>query len=302
MAFPRTRDKDLPHPIIGNGQDMGESLLPTRRDVLKYYIYVWNNEKIKQNGKNPSFLEVSKIVVDKLKFMWEKASIPCITSKTITDLLKKEVDLVQTLNKTYKRDKDKDSFKKKLADFNNRVEALFDVSACKCKDFQLCKCDPAKKVPILERKFLTDQRTVRKMAIGRVDIKVTSANKTKIARKMIEEERLCKKRCEGYEIGLYSDNEDAMDLTVPLQEMGCVPEDLEVVLEEPVPGPSSATTINTQTRLKIPSFSRVCDRYGVPDRAAAALASALLHDVQSTHSLDNVINDVVVDRSKVRRE
>lgn len=302
MASPRTRDKNLSHPIIGSGQEMCESVLPTRLDVLKYYKYVWESEKVKTNGKNPAFLQVSKFVVDKLIFMWNKSSIPCVTSKTISDLLKNEVDLLQSLNKSHKRDKGKESFEKKLADFNNRSEGLFDVSACKCKDFQLCKCTPDKKVPILEREFLTDQRTVRKMAIGRVDIKVTLANTKKNARKIVEEERLCKKRREGHDTNLFGDKKNSLDLSDPPQDVSSISEDLGVVLEQPVPGPSSATTPNNQTRLTIPSFSRVCDRYGVPDRAAAALASALLHDVTSASSLENVTNELVIDRSKVRRE
>lgn len=95
MAFPRTRGKNLSHPIIGSGQEMGESVLPTRLHVLKHYNYVWESEKEKTNGKNPSFLRVSKFVVDKLIFIWNKASIPCVTSKTISDLLKKEIVLLQ---------------------------------------------------------------------------------------------------------------------------------------------------------------------------------------------------------------
>jgi hypothetical protein len=91
-------------------------------------------------------------------------------------------------------------------------------------------------------------------------------------------------------------------LSDPSQDVGSISEDLGVVLEEPVPGSSSATTKNNQTSLTIPSFSRVCDRYGVPDRALAALASALLHDVTSASSLENVTNEVVIDRSKVRRK
>ncbi len=82
---------------------------------------------------------------------------------------------------------------------------MFDVSACKCQDFQLCKCNRDKKVPILQREFLTDQRTVRKMSIERVDIKVTLANTQKNARKMVEEERLCKKRREVHDTSFYGD-------------------------------------------------------------------------------------------------
>lgn len=51
MTSPRTRGKNLSHPIIGSGQEMGESVLPTRLDVLKYYNYVWESEKEKKMAK-----------------------------------------------------------------------------------------------------------------------------------------------------------------------------------------------------------------------------------------------------------
>ncbi|GBM29200.1 hypothetical protein AVEN_27810-1 [Araneus ventricosus] len=35
----------------------------------------------------------------------------------------------------------------------------------------------------------------------------------------------------------------------------------------------------SNTRLKLAKFARTCDRYAVADRPAAALASALLHDL-----------------------
>lgn len=63
------------------------------------------------------------------------------------------------------------------------------------------------------------------MGIGRVDIKVTSAIKKKIASKMMKEDRFCKKRCEWYKIGFNSDTKDAIDLAVALQEMSFVPVD-----------------------------------------------------------------------------
>ncbi|GBL94728.1 hypothetical protein AVEN_244716-1 [Araneus ventricosus] len=47
-----------------------------------------------------------------------------------------------------------------------------------------------------------------------------------------------------------------------------------------------------QTRLKLATFARSCDRYGVAYRPDAALASALLHDLSSEKN----------ERSKVRRE
>ena len=77
-------------------------------------------------------------------------------------------------------------------------------------------------------------------------------------------------------------------------------EDGEVAEEDPPHAGCdvSIATARNQNRFPIANFARECDRYGVSDRAAAALATALLVD------LNLVINDNdenVVTRNKVRR-
>lgn len=59
----------------------------------------------------------------------------------------------------------------KLKDLQIQAEkkTLFDASACKCEDFELCSCSRLSKVPLKEKEFLIDQRTTRKMLIGSVD-------------------------------------------------------------------------------------------------------------------------------------
>jgi len=86
----------------------------------------------------------------------------------------------------------------KVARFREESRSsLFDIAACKCTDFSLCSCDKTKKVPIPERVFLTDQRTVRKMMIGPVDIPSTNALIKKGLRKGRELERVDKYRIEA---------------------------------------------------------------------------------------------------------
>jgi len=55
----------------------------------------------------------------------------------------------------------------------------------------------------------------------------------------------------------------------------------------------------SQNRLPLPSLATVTDRYGVSDRAAAAIASSVLEDVGLIQSNDT---SMVVDRSKLRRQ
>ena len=54
-----------------------------------------------------------------------------------------------------------------------------------------------------------------------------------------------------------------------------------------------------QMRVKLSAFGSACDRHGIYDRSAAAIASAVLQDFGL---IDENNQDNVVDRSKVRRE
>lgn len=66
--------------------------------------------------------------------------------------------------KSFKSRKDVPTFKKKCDDFENNAETrLFDISACKCVNFENCTYNKDKKVPQFKQVFLSDQRTLRKI-------------------------------------------------------------------------------------------------------------------------------------------
>lgn len=52
-------------------------------------------------------------------------------------------------------------------------------------------------------------------------------------------------------------------------------------------------------RVNLTAFARECDRYGVSDRSAASLSSALLQDLGIINEQDT---SKIIDRNKVRRE
>ena len=82
---------------------------------------------------------------------------------------------------------------------------MFDICICKCKIFIDCHCKV--KVPIRERYFLVDQRTVRKMAIGNVDKKAAQLLHNNMKRKVIQSSRL-----ENY---FYADDLALLDFLPP---------------------------------------------------------------------------------------
>lgn len=103
-----------------------------------------------------------------LEELWAKASLPVLSHKRITDMLKAYYKKYQTLKKPLKNTKTA-AISKKVKDFQDHANStLFDITLCKCADFSLCKCEI--KVPLTERAILLDQRSQRKMAISSVDI------------------------------------------------------------------------------------------------------------------------------------
>lgn len=172
-----------------------------------------------------------------------------------------------------------------MEEFRRRSKVLFDISSCKCKDFSKCDCPKDKKIPVNEQSFISDQRTTRKMIIGNVDTATTKRMKTALKRKLLKQKslRTSKKESTGkpttslidISTSSASNESDCNDVFKP-----------NVVSQ--MPQKQAAVTIDYST------LSKTCDRYGVSDRAAAAIASAVLYDIKS--------NIPVIDKSKLRRE
>ncbi|CAH0562965.1 unnamed protein product [Brassicogethes aeneus] len=147
----------------------------------------------------------------------------------------------------------------------------------------------------MEREFLTDQISIRNMVLSGIDAKTTSQIKKKVIRKIKVEESMQKRaRIEKTVVNVSSSSQSNLYSNKDPE-----PEPLDL------PGPSSKSNSQGQTRVNINTFARTCDRYGIPDRSAAALASALLHDVEIKERdklLDIPSSSIVIGRIKVRRE
>lgn len=308
----KTRNSD--NNIVGSDKEISAVVLPTRRDAVRHYNFQWNLTKIADNGRNPSYSEVSELTLDRVEAIWHKSSIPVVSRRTMNAMLRKELDVVQKLNKSFSRDQQKDCFKNKLANYLENANKLFDVAACKCSDFLSCKCVFEKKVPRLERDFLIDQRTTRTMLMTGIDAKTTSHIKKQKIRKMKEEASIKKRaRREWTTLNDFLSSSCHLDNTEflephplpgpsPKSESECV---VEIPAPLAPPEPANKSIFDGQNRVDISTFARTCDRFGIPDRPAAALASALLHDVK-IQGLDGILDipssSFVIDRSKVRRE
>lgn len=161
--------------VFGQPNELKDLNLPTYHDVMKHYLFVRQQLKITSN-KEPSFKDIRDCVVSHVMNVWKRASIPTVSEKRIYDMLKSYHSKYVKMKKLEVRKSEKNL--QKLKDFQTQAEKkLFDASACKCEDFQLCSCSRLSKVPLEEREFLIDQRTTRKMVIGSVDALLTGCKR-----------------------------------------------------------------------------------------------------------------------------
>jgi len=142
-----------------------------------------------------------------------------------------------------------------------------------------CSCENAKKIPTAEREFLSDQRSTRKMMIGALDVAMTQKLKKREERQLKEKERFDRQ----WKISAEENAEEPV-----AGPSGCQPQpepdisdicldssETDSDFDVAVPS-SSSSSAPKQMRTSLSNLARECDRYGVSDRSAAAIATAVL--------------------------
>lgn len=299
-------------PIFGYPKVLSDTYLPTYDDVMKFYLYVRHELKPDISSKEPKVSEILDIVMEKVENVWVKASITTVSRTRMLQMGKAYHDKYRNILRSKGR-KGTEHYDLAVEKFLNDSKRLFDVASCKCKLFSECKCKKDKKVPVLEQEFLVDQRTNRKMCISTLDKSVTKILNQREERKskVIRQELKYKQHLEA-EVGnitqnavlLQSDDSDD-ELPVTLTNMTGIdvlqPEDYDdEFLAKSIDNakPSTCSQAITKNMLNLPTVAAICDRTGVSDRVAAAIASAVLKDV-GIISEENKTK--VIDRMKIRR-
>ena len=313
-----TTRKDVNCPIFGSPSPLPDNVLPTYQDVLKFYLFQRNLMKLSSTSKEPLVADISETVCEKIEEIWHRASIPIVSRKRVLQLLCRYRGKYMKLLKPFKGRQQEGKYKEKLSRFREEGKtSLFDIAACKCK-FDLCKCDKLRKVPAGEQMFLNDQRNLRIMFIGRVDIATTKKINRNLKRKRAEKERaerhimfadICEATKQNCDSQPESDPE--ADDNITLSELKdrhstISDSDDDIPLSE-VRGnhtrksnqtPNSLKPKKKRLKVHLPTLARACDRHQVSDRAAAAIASAVLQDFGVITQEET---SSVIDRSKVRR-
>ena len=79
--------RNLPDcPIFRDSRDLSKTVVPTYVDAMKCYLH--KRQIIKMTSyKDPSVSKISKVIVMKIKDLWIKGSIPCVSANRITRMI-----------------------------------------------------------------------------------------------------------------------------------------------------------------------------------------------------------------------
>lgn len=263
-------------PIFGNSCGLKTNVLPTQEEVMKFYEWTRQQLKIEKNGKDPSFADVATIITSKLEEIWASASIPIVSHTRIIQIIKSFREKCKKINKSHS----KPSFAEKVKEFRIQSQKLFDISYCKCPDFDACVCPREKKVPMLEQAFLQDQRSSRKMIIGRIDKKETKKIQTRLERKQ-RSVILIKRKSP-----IPSTSKEIIELNSSSESDSEDKTQKEIIYQD-------RSKHRKKDEIDYSSLSMTCDRFGISDRAGAAIASSVIHGIKP---------DIIVDKNKIRRK
>lgn len=173
-------------PVFGQVQELSRRCLPTYKDVMKHCLF--KRQELQTTDKIPPLNCVFDAVSSDLLDLWKMSSIPAVSKNIVIAMLKQCQEKKRNLLKSKDSKKGKAiTYNQNLKIFNKDMFRLFDITACKCKEFALCNCSKEKKVPKGERAFITDQRTERRMVIGAVDVASSTRNIKRDLIKMKEE-------------------------------------------------------------------------------------------------------------------
>ena len=288
-------------PIFGAPKDFVR-MLPTYEDVIRCCAHErWRIGSETDGNKEPCFSVIAESVALKIENLYFDASIPSVSHKRVCDMIHTYHGKYRSIMKNIKRVERSKTTRENVEKFKMEAKRLFDISACKCTIFSECICPKECKVPVNEQAFLTDQRTKRKMLIGSVDVRETKRLKKRQIRKEEETIRLAKQASaasySSYSVE-YEDEteiEDVMEVETE-EDQQDTKDDASYTFASRY---LQHTLLSGQMRLKLDHTALVSQRYGVSNRATAAITSSVMQDLGLISDSDT---SLVTDRNKIRRK
>lgn len=261
-----TRSKTV-CPVFGYERELPDNVLPSSIDVMRYYLLVQNTMEFDRGGQHPAISEISEVVAQKLELLWKKAYIPIISHTRVIQKIRQYRETYNGITKHHKSRQNRHSFKISLISSRKILRI--------CSIWQRVRANSASVHVINCFVFLHEnncflksrnQRNLRLMCIGSVDMLTTNNLKRKLERKCklnsqksseTATSQISTRAIETCTIATSSDEE-------------YIPEKVSCTKGSTSSIPECSTS---QNRLRLPSLANMTDRFGVSDRAAAARAA-----------------------------
>lgn len=212
-----------------------------------------------QNNSRKSLQLQAASIAREIESIWKKTKIPIITSKSVNV---KVLRFIKEYKQMQKHQRNSEMFNTYI----RKLNVLFDIAICRCAQNN-CKCKLSRKIPKTEMSFIFDQRGPREQSLLNInkqdDVIIAALPSATDTDKSISN----------------TESDFFMTSSSSSEKLSQFPRSL--VLK------------------RLSGFAMECDRYGVSDRVAAALASSLLKDLNIT---DDTGKSIVIDKNKVRRD
>ena len=275
--------------------------LPTLRDVLGKC----STEKNKLSN-NARIHEVLPLIVQLLRELYCKvnSSLVLHSDKLISQRIQKKYEEMKQINRSKSSITVKAKFEKSLGE-------VFDIIVCNCKivpcfDFEcpgcefeahcFCACDKEFKIPKKELSYVLDQRSRSEGNKGNFQIK----GKDVIEMAAMDKTRKKKREQDKTSEAISKEAEKERTETVP--EAAVDDPDIQNIDYDNTKDDADFEVPDKlklkQNRMVLRNLAKECDRWGVSNRAGAAIANAVLIDAGVITSEDQTN---VIDKNKLRR-
>ena len=267
-----------------------DDVLPTKLEIFEHFLFL-TKEKCRSGEwqKNTDLSIKIGTVRDDVKELWDRTGIMHGLGGKYG--LRRISNLITSCKNLFKVPK-----LRRQAGFASELQVLFDVAVCQHQDPETCTCDSQDKIPGVWKAFLTDQRgprrlngvlSTRTMSLRGAADKAKKAQEYKDMARYKMEQLVMEQGREAYQEGQVRQDElilleyDLLEASEELSEEDEVHEDEkeesdsdweDLEEDEPTPQPIYNT-------LSLKHFSMACDRFHVPDRAAAMVGNGLLRDI-----------------------
>lgn len=245
---------------LGLAAELDDLSLPTVGDILRQYFFL--GDRCKATNKMFSFSTFTPNVYDKLIQIWDKLQIEVALKRNIIARLGKLLKSYQEVIRA--QTKKPDEFR----GFVDSTKEIFYIGKCNCNlKMDRCSCG---KIPDRLHEFMMDQHNERRLTIPEflpVETEISTVLPTLDS--------------DPYDPTYQPTTSDMHDFEFPS----------DPVLDSTIPVYSP--------RYSTPRFSMMCDRFGVSNRLASCLASALFADIKFK---DEHGTTIIMDKRKVSRE